>query len=379
MTMGTLLRVLATLVVVLIAVAAVGYKYWDYVVHPWTRDGQVRAQVVQITPRVSGPIVQLPIDDNRLVQQGDLLFQIDPRTFQAALDQKRAELDKTLDDLEALEKTVEAAKATVAQYESLVQQAEIAIRGYTASRDEAQSTLGRISQAAESGAVSKQQVDESRKQAEVAQARLDNASAQLIEANAQKLQSEAALAKAQADLGAPGDDNARLRTAKAAVQSAELDLEFTEVKAPVTGYVTNLDLRLGDQAVANQPALALVDVTSYWIDGFFRETLVGRIRPGDRAVVTLMSYPDQPVEGRVDSIGWGIAQQDGATGFDLLPTVSPTFEWIRLAQRIPVRVHLLLLPEGVELRVGATASVLVLTGDQSPTHEAPVAAPRALQ
>lgn len=196
---------------------------------------------------------------------------------------------------------------------------------------------------------------------------------------AQKLQSEAALAKAQADLGAPGDDNAQLRAAKAAVQSAELDLEFTEVKAPVTGYVTNLDLRLGDQAVANQPALALVDITSFWIDGFFRETLVGRIRPGDRAVVTLMSYPDQPVEGRVDSIGWGIAQEDGSTGFDLLPTVSPTFEWIRLAERIPVRVHLLKLPEGVELRVGATASVLVLTGDQSPTHEAPVAAPRALQ
>ena len=139
---------------------------------------------------------------------------------------------------------------------------------------------------------------------------------------------------AEADLGAPGDDNAQLRAAKAAVQSAALNLEFTKVAAPVTGYVTNLNLRLGDQAVTNQGALALVDITSFWIDAFFRETVVARIRPGDRAVVTLMSHPDQPIEGRVDSIGWGISQDDGSTGFDLLPTISPTFEWIRLAQRV---------------------------------------------
>jgi multidrug resistance efflux pump len=75
-----------------------------------------------------------------------------------------------------------------------------------------------------------------------------------------------------------------------------------------------------------------------------------------------MTYPDKPIEGYVDSIGWGIAQQDGSTGFDLLPTVSPTFEWIRLAQRIPVRIHMTKIPDGVALRVGTTASVLVLTG-----------------
>jgi len=75
-----------------------------------------------------------------------------------------------------------------------------------------------------------------------------------------------------------------------------------------------------------------------------------------------MSYPDRPLQGRVDSIGWGISQSDAGTGNDLLPTVSPTFEWIRLAQRIPVRVHLEQIPDGVELRVGTTGSVLVMTG-----------------
>jgi multidrug resistance efflux pump len=122
-----------------------------------------------------------------------------------------------------------------------------------------------------------------------------------------------------------------------------------------------------------------VDVASFWVHGFFRENLVADVSPGDRAVVTLMSYPDRPLRGRVDSIVWGIAQSDGSTGYNLLPSVNPTFQWIRVAQRIPVRTHLDEVPEGVELRVGTTASVLVMTGtaDRSDASVPPV--PRALQ
>ena len=109
-------------------------------------------------------------------------------------------------------------------------------------------------------------------------------------------------------------------------------------------------------------ALALFHSSPFDVQGFFRTTLIGDMQSGDRAIVTLMTYPDQPLEGRVDSIGWGIAPDDGTTGFELLPDVSPTFEWIRLAQRIPVRVHLAELPPGVQLRVGTTASVVVMTG-----------------
>ena len=107
------------------------------------------------------------------------------------------------------------------------------------------------------------------------------------------------------------------------------------------------------------PTLALVDTASYWVDGFFKENRVGGIESGDRAVVTLMSYPDRPLPGVVDSVGWGISQKDGSTGVDLLPQVSATFEWIRLAQRIPVRVHLADVPKDIQLRVGTTCSVLV--------------------
>ena len=139
-------------------------------------------------------------------------------------------------------------------------------------------------------------------------------------------------------------------------------------------------LRLGSQVVSNQAALALVDVNSFWIHGFFKETSIENIAEGDRAIVTLMSYPSTPIEGRVDSLGWGITQDDGSPGYDLLPSINATFEWIRLAQRVPVRVHLVDVPEDVKLRVGTTASVLVMTGAKSreSTKEVP-AAPKALQ
>ena len=159
--------------------------------------------------------------------------------------------------------------------------------------------------------------------------------------------------------------------ARATVEQAELDYQFTRVYASVDGYITSLNLRLGSQAVANQPALALVDVNSYWIDAYFRENYISNMRAGDIAIVTLMTYPDRPIRGKVDSLGWGIAQSDGSTGYNLLPTVNPTFEWIRLAQRTPVRVHLDKVPEDIALRIGSTASVLVITGGKV-TNEVPV-------
>ena len=379
MMMSGAMRVLATGVVVLAAVAVVGAKYRHYVFNPWTRDGQVRAQVVQIAPRVSGTIIDLPILDNRLVEQGDLLFAIDPRTFQAAVDQARADLDQTRDNLASLARQVDAEKAVVASSRASISQAEAAVSGYQASVLQARQERDRQAKLQKQGATSTRSVERAIASYQTSVDQELSARAKLAQAQASLLQSEAGLAKAQAQLGAVGNANAQLRAAKAALRQAELDLAFTRVTAPVKGYVTNLNLRQGSQAVTNQPALALVDVASYWVDAFFRETTMEDIRPGRRAVVTLMSYPDRPLLGRVDSIGWGIAQNDGSTGFNLLPNVEPTFEWIRLAQRIPVRVVLDELPEGVELRVGTTASVLVMDEAHSGEPLKPVAAPTALQ
>jgi multidrug resistance efflux pump len=378
--MITHLKYVLTGAVVLIAAALLLYKYWDYVVNPWTRNGQVRAQVIQITPRVSGPLVKLPVKDNQLVKAGDLLFEIDPRTFVADLEQARAELDNTRDEIDALGSQVEAAQADVAAAEATVKQAEAAVKGYAGRVEEALKEYKRQQTLDKQGATSKRMVEEAKANWVSYVNRKANAEAQMLQMQASLSEAIANLAKARADLGAPGDQNAQLRLAKAKVRTAELNLEFTQQKAPVDGYVTNLNLRLGSQAVANQPIMALVDVDSFWVTGFFRENYIEGIRKGDRAIVTLMTYPDQPLEGRVDSLGWGIAQQDGSTGFDLLPNISPTFEWIRLAQRVPVRIHLDPLPEGVELRVGTTASVLVMTGTSGKKSEKPtVGAPRALQ
>jgi multidrug resistance efflux pump len=373
-------KYLLTGAIVLIAVIVVFFKYWDYVTNPWTRDGQVRAQVVQITPRVSAPIMKLPIADNQLVKAGDLLFEIDPRTFEAALEQARAQLDNTRDEIEALEKQVEAAQADVKAASANIKRAQAAIRGYAGRVEQADAEYKRQQILIKQRATSQKRVESARGNYIAVVNEKANAEAQLLQMQAQLGEAEANLAKAQADLGAPGEKNAQLRLAKAQVREAELNLEFTRVKAPVDGYVTNLNLRLGSQAVANQPALALVDMNSFWVHGFFRENYIEDIREGDRAIVTLMTYPDKPLDGRVDSLGWGIAQQDGSTGSDLLPTISPTFEWIRLAQRVPVRIHLDKVPEGVKLRVGTTASVLVMTGTSQETNKKKaVAAPKALQ
>ena len=295
--------------IVLAAAVIVLAKYWDYVVHPWTRDGQVMAQVIQITPRVSGPLVQLPVQDNQFVKKGGLLFEIDPRTF-------KAELDKAEADLATAKVKLDNARSEEKQYRAAV--------------------------AESAGAVSEIELDlkvDSRRAAE----------AGVLSAESEKL-------------------------------SAYLDLEFSKFHAPVDGYVTNLTLRLGSQAVENEAFLALVDVNSFWVAGYFRETVVADISPGDRAVVTLMSYPDLPLEGRVESLGWGISPDDGSTGYQLLPEISATFEWIRLAQRVPVRIQLVNVPDEVKLRMGTTASVVVITGTAGSESEGKaVALPRPLQ
>jgi multidrug resistance efflux pump len=370
-------KYLLTGIIVLIALVAVLLKYWNYVVNPWTRDGQVRAEVIQITPRVSGPIVELPIEDNQFVKAGDLLFQIDPRTFEASLAQARAQYDTARDNYVAMDKQVEAAAAEVELSRAEVLQAESTIKGFDAEIEKNQAEYKRQLDMLAEDATSRKAMERARANFQVTVEKKKKAMAGLLQAKATLAQSEANRAKAKASRGSEGDANASLRAAKAAAQQAALNLEFTEVKAPVDGYITNLSQQIGSQAIANQPALALVDTNSYWIQGFFRENTIEDIRPGNKAIVTLMTYPDTPLEGVVDSLGWGIAQQDGSTGEELLPNISPTFEWIRLAQRVPVRIHLTDLPDDIELRVGTTASVLVMTSeDQDGTAPA---VPKALQ
>jgi multidrug resistance efflux pump len=151
---------------------------------------------------------------------------------------------------------------------------------------------------------------------------------------------------------------AALDADRAAIDKAELNLSRTEVRAPVNGYVTNLLVRLGDYATVGQSRVAVVDADSYWIDGYFEETALARIAPGDKATVKLMAYKPL-VRGHVNSIARGInvpnAQPDQAG----LASVNPIFTWVRLAQRVPVRIHIDEVPPGVRLIAGMTATVQI--------------------
>lgn len=294
MNIGSLVRWTLTLCVVALAAAFVYVRYHAYFQNPWTRDGLVQAEVIEIAPRVSGPVGAVHVVANQFVRKGDPLFEVDAATYAVA--EKRA-------------------GAELRRQRSLTLEAR-----QTAERNE------RL-WAEEPGAISAQTLRNSRD----------------------------ALEAAEADEAA----------AAAAFEAARLDLQFTRITAPADGYVVNPTVQPGSMAVAYQPMLALIREDTFWVDAFFRETIIADFNPGDEALVTLMSYPDRPLRGRVESIGRGIARQDGSTGEKLLPSVSPTFEWIRLAQRIPVRVRLEDVPSSIQLRMGTTASVLVRVDSKS--------------
>jgi len=293
------LKYLSSAILVLAAATLVVLKYYDYVVNPWTRDGQVRANVILITPRVSAPIVHLPVKDNQFVSAGDLLFEIDPRTFEASLDEARARLDQTGDSVRALEKQVEAAEAALDAARANVRQARSAIAqlGATIVRNKAE--YERQQELLPKKATSQRSLEAAKALYEVSVEKKTSAEAGLSQALAAQAESQAALAESRAQLGALGKSNPQLRAALAAVRQAELNLEFTRVRAPVDGYVTNLNLRLGSQAVANQPALALVDVNSYWVDGFFKEDDLGKRRePGGGNPDDLSGHPPRRPRGQ---------------------------------------------------------------------------------
>ena len=375
--MKPIVKIAATGAVVLAALGMIAYKYVDYIEYPWTRNGLVRAQVIQIVPRVSGQLIRVPIRNNQLVKKGDLLFEIDPRTFQDSVNGARADLDNMRDIIKSLAQQVDGMRDAVTQSESAVNAARFEMDALAADAENAKVAFERAATLVKSGFSDQREYDNRNTEYQVAVARLSGARSHVNQATADLERSRADLARAKANLGVLGEANPRQRRAEADLKLAQQNLDFTTVSAPEDGYITNLQLRAGDSAIANQPIVAVIEANSFYVEAFFRETFVGDIQIGDRAVVTLMGYPDTPLQGRVESIGWGIAQTNGSTGFQLLPSISPTFEWIRLAQRIPIVVYLDKLPDTVKLRAGTTASVLVMTGTSKDGVAVPPV-PRAL-
>lgn len=327
------IRVIGLSVVVTTCAGALVYVHYQR--FPTTDDAYVDADVVGIVAQVAGPLTNLTVEDNQAVHAGDLLFEIDPRPFQIQLARARAQLDETGDDVSALADAVTSAEAYVRYSEAQLRLAEAQWR--------------RVEPLAKLGALPFQDRDK-------AQAGLDEARAGLAD-------SEAKLEQAQANLGADDENNPQLRAALAELESAELQLSYATVSAPVNGFVTDLTLSLGTYANVGSPMLSLVNTDTWRVTAYYKETQLQRIRIGQPAHVYLPAYPGVRFEGRVQGVGWGVEQQegDGARGADGVPTVSPTVDWVRMAQRFPVRITLVNVDAAHPLRKGMRATARIDT------------------
>jgi RND family efflux transporter MFP subunit len=277
-------RRLVTGAVVLLAVVLAWALWWHYFRSPWTRDGRVRVEVVNIAAQISGQVISLPVGDNQEVKKGDLLFEIDPSDYKLALAQAEANVQSR-------------------QFQQAIAQQDA----------ERRQKLG-------AQAISAEEKNTSVSSSLVAQA--------------------------------------AYQSALAARDQAKINLDRCTVRSPVNGYVTNLTLRIGDYATPGQTKLTVVDSDSFWIVGYFEETKLPRIQVGDYAHVRLMGWGPE-IAGSVESISRGIADTNSSQNAEGLANVDPIFTWVRLAQRIPVRIHIDHVPKQVLIAAGQTCTIVI--------------------
>ena len=274
---------LATLLVLALAIW-IGRTLWvHYMNTPWTRDGRVRADIINVAADVNGYVVGVPVKDNQLVKKGDVLLEIDPE-----------------------------------HYEIMVKQAQSLVASRKATWEMRKVNAHRRADM-DSLVISRENRDDASNIADSALADYQHALAQL--------------------------------------DAAQLDLKRTKVLATVDGYVTNLNVHRGDYARVGDPKMAVIDKDSFWVYGFFEETKLPHIRVGDKADLQMMS--GEVLKGHVESISRGIYDRDNPESRELVADVNPTFNWVRLAQRVPVRIHIDEIPDGYLLAAGTTCTVIV--------------------
>jgi RND family efflux transporter MFP subunit len=280
---------------VFFAAIVISIALWHRYMHsPWTRDGRVRANVINVAPDISGTVVKMAVRDNQLVRKGELLFIIDQERYQLAMAQAEAHL-----------------KAREAERQMRRQEAE------------------------RRAALGNDVVSHENKE------------------NAQALADAA---------------EALYQEARAAYDLAKLNLKRTEVRSPVDGYITNLAVHAGDFVSTGIARLAVIDKNSFWVYGYFEETKLHLFRLGDPVEIRLLGA-DTNLRGHVESLSHGITDRDNPTGRELLANVNPVFNWVRLAQRVPVRISIDSIPEDTPLAAGMTCT-LVVTPAQTRSMEA---------
>lgn len=303
---------------------------------PYTSQAFVQAYVVRIAPEVAGPVIEVNVEDNRRVEEGTVLFRVDPRRFEVAVESAEAALAE-------VGQTIGASTAQVAAAEAKLTEARARLANV---REQSGRVLALVSQ----GWYAAARGDQARTAIETAAAEVEGA--------------EAGLEEARQRLGPEGENNPEIRTALAALEKARLDLLDTTVIAPSEGLITNLQISTGQYATVGQPVMTFIDIRSVWITAAMRENNLGNLKPGDPAEVILDVRPGEVFKAKVESLGWGVARSEISEVGDL-PTIRSQQGWLREAQRFPLRLQFTgeKLPKGI--RVGSQANIIVYTTDHT--------------
>ncbi len=359
---------------------------------PRTDDASVWANYIEIAPDVAGRVVQLPVKDNQFVKKGDLLYEIDPRPYEYALEQALADqelLEQQVIDykrkitaqnnavaaasaavhvsntgVQTASTSIDLAKASVTRAKAAVSEAEAKLKYTTNDRDRIQPLLAKQY-------VTVDQVDQANTAVRVAQGNYDEAQASLLQAEAslaqamlQHEQAQRSAVESQAKLGQAEYTVDRVETLlaqrpiKAAkVDDARLNLKWTRVVAPFDAYVTAMNISEGAYAHVGTPLFTLIDTRNWYVIANYRESKLKNIRIGDPVDVYLMGHPDRRFNGKVESIGYGVFPEDGKVAGGL-PQIERTLNWVHLSSRFPVRVRVD-DPDPKLFRVGSTAVTVV--------------------
>jgi membrane fusion protein, multidrug efflux system len=368
--------------------------------YPRTDDAEVYANFIGIAPQVDGPITQLAVEDNAFIKQGNLLFEIDPRPYEYALEKARSDLN-TLegqigDERRTIASQVSAVGAAMANTDSAaanvdraaaaVNEAKANVAAAKAALDSANAellytsnnyhriepllskqfvTVDQVDQARTAVTAREQAVHQQRAQVILAEAQVTSAQAQYEQAKAAQEQSHAQLGQSRHSVLTLEPLTAQREGRASAIRTAAYNLNNCRVYSPFDARVTNLTISQGHYAHTGQQVFTLIDTRVWWAVANFRETQLHRIKPGMRAYVYVLSRPTIRYDGVVDSVGFGVQPDNTLVGSFSpgLPDVQRSLNWVHLATRYPVRVRLN-APETEPFRLSESA-VVIIRGDES--------------
>ena len=331
------------LILVMIAIGLTIFVIWRLDTAPRTDDAYAYADTINVAPDVSGRIVELAVVDNQRVSKGDVLFRIDPRPFQAKLAKSQASLIELERQIELKQRSVNSQKLSAAAATASIERA-------SAAAEQASDTLGRLEPLLGTKYVSAEQVDQARTAKRSAVAQLNTA----------KLDAQ----RATAAVSGIEDLVAKRDVVRAEIELASLNLEYATVRAPFNGVVVNLKTSVGQFALTGRSVFTLVNTGRWYVVANFRETELEHVKPGQAAQVYVLSDPAKRFNGQVESVGYGVYPDDGGGENAGLPQVPRSINWVRVAQRFPVRI-LVENPDPAVFRIGASAVALMLRDSPS--------------